>query len=171
MANITVSAPEASQAGSIVYSETVGLGWQHSSWSNVTTNLASPNAYTGQNGIEVQTFAQWGRLHLLAQSGFVFNTAGYDTLSFVLNIGKDESEDLYIGLIDLNGNVIQYRALNDVAYVEYGAFPKYEWRYVRIPLLDLGGMNRNVYGIEIQSINPATFHVDVVKFEQNGGCQ
>lgn len=170
-AAITVSAPQASQAASIAYSESVGSGWRYSGWEAVTTNLVSPNAYAGQRGIEVRTHGAWGRLQMLVQGGFKFSTAGYDILSFALNIGKREGERLYVGLLDVNGNIMQYRALSNVAYVEHGAFTQNLWTYVRIHLSHLGGMNQSVYGVEIQSLDPATFYLDNIKFEQNGGCQ
>ncbi|MDO8572145.1 MAG: hypothetical protein Q7S11_00045, partial [bacterium] len=172
---VTVTAPlppQASQAGSIVYSETIGWGWDVGTWPNVIVNPASPNAYRGDNGIEMQTTAQWGRVQLLAESNFKFNTTGYESLSFAINIGANEEEDLYVGLLNVSGGVLQYQNIRN--YAENGTLNSYQWKHIRIPLSALSGLNTDVYGVEIQSTNPTTLYFDEVQFElngTNGGCQ
>ena len=170
--NVSVTTPPPIiQAGNILYSESVGTGWFSGGWANTNVNLASTAAYYGQNGIEISTLAQWGRFQFISLPGYEFNTANYDTLSFFINIGKRENEDIYVTLLDASAMPLQYVSLNNVLYVDHGVFNQYLWTYVRIPLSALGGSNRKVYGLEIQSSNPATFYLDEVKFESNGGCQ
>lgn len=159
--------PQYNQAGAIVYGQEVGWGWQHSGWSNVTTDLASPMTYAGPNAIKVTTGAQWGRLQLTAQSGFAFNTASYNTLIFALNIGKYEGEVLYVGLIGSNGSVIQYASLG--TFTGSGTLDAYQWQPVSIPLSALGVSGANIFGVEIQSSNPSTFNVDEIVFLNTSG--
>jgi hypothetical protein len=81
----TVNVVQASQAGAIVYSETIGWGWDVGAWSGLTTNPASPIAYRGTNAIEMKTVGQYRRLPLITESAFRFNTAGYQAISFAIN--------------------------------------------------------------------------------------
>jgi hypothetical protein len=87
-------------------------------------------------------------------------------------IGAYENEDLYVGLLDAGGSIISYQ--NIKTYAENSALNSYQWKHIRIPLTALGAANTIVSGVEIQSINSATVHVDEVAFEPNGtngGCQ
>ncbi len=168
----TVNVVQASQAGAIVYSETIGWGWDVGTWSGLTTNPASPIAYRGTNAIEMKTVGQYRRLPLITEPAFRFNTAGYQALSFAINIGAYENEDLYVGLLDAGGSIISYQ--NIKTYAENSVLNSYQWKHIRIPLTALGAANTIVSGVEIQSINSTTVHVDEVAFEPNGtngGCQ
>jgi hypothetical protein len=173
--NVTVTAPPPptiSQAGAMVYSETVGFGWFSGGWANTTNNFVSPNSYRGINGIEMKTTSQWGRTQILASPNFIFNTTNFGSLSIALNIGGYELEDLYVSLLNANGTAIHYENIKN--YVVNGTLHSYLWNQVRVPLSVLNGVNSNVYGVEIQSTNPATLYFDEMQFEPtgtNGGCQ
>ncbi|MDO8572142.1 MAG: hypothetical protein Q7S11_00030 [bacterium] len=137
-------------------------------WQEISFATSSPNAYAGNTGIEVTTLGQWGRIQLLAESNFKFTTTGYESLSFAINIGAYEGEELYVGLIGSNGDVIAYKMVSP--YTGSKTLDAYQWQPVYVPLSDLGVSSTDVYGVEIQSSTPATFYVDEIQFlNTNGG--
>ncbi len=167
-ATVTVTPPQLSQASASVFSDATGSGWYIGSWSQVTIDPASDTAYgSSSNGMQVQVATpNYGRVQLIANQGYKFNTTGTNYLSFAVNIGKYENEALYVGLLGSGGSVIQYVEL--APYITPNAtthrFEAYQWQTVNIPLSDLVAVNTDVYGIEIQSINPSTFFVDEILF-------
>lgn len=165
---VTAVPVQFTQASNIVFGDSIGNGWYIGSWPQVVTDPASDTAYLGDNGVQVQIATpNYGRLQILAWQNYKFNTANYNYLSFVINIGKYETEDLYVGLINSSGAVIQYVSLKN--YTASLTLDAYRWQVVNIPLSALGIVSAtDIYGIEIQSTNPATFTVDEINFK--GAC-
>jgi hypothetical protein len=152
-----------------VFQDATGPGWYIEQWSGVTNNPTSPFSQSGEYGIMTTTTSQWGRVQLTAWANYRFNTAGYDTLSFWLNVGKNEDEVLYVGLLNSGYSVTTYVPLSTLQ--DFRPYRSYEWRFVSIPLATLGATNIDIYGVEFQSANPATWSIDELKFSStNGVC-
>jgi hypothetical protein len=169
----TTATPAWSSAVPDVFLDESGSGWYLETWSGVMSNPLSPAAYRGDNSLEVKTTAAWGRVQFTTWANYRFDTLGYNSLSFWVNIGQSEGEVLYVGLLNSSYNVIQYVNILDPtkpAYVENRMLNSYQWKLVTIPLTDLAGANTFIYGVEIQSGNPATFNIDDLRFNQNGAC-
>ena len=152
-----------------VFLDTTGTGWYIEQWAGVTNNPTSPIAYSGDYGVESKTTTQWGRVQFTTWANYRFNTSGYSSISFWINIGQDEGEVLYIGLLNSGLAAIQYVNIANTAYIENGTLNPYQWKLVTIPLPSLGGTSTNIYGVEFQSANPATFNVDQITFN-TGAC-
>ena len=136
-----------------------------------TADPTSDTLYRGTAGMQVQTTAPYASVQLSMQPGFVFNTTGYSSLSLVLNLGTYESESLTISLLNSSGGVIQPVSLaNYTPTLTLDSSYAYRWQPISIPLIALGAVNANVYGIQIQSAAPATFFLDDVMFQPAGGC-
>jgi len=174
--NDSVAPPpvQETQAGSVVYGEEAGWGWEGLPSSGAFINLDSPLAYSGNKGIQLRTMADGGRLQLTAKTGFVFNTAGFDSLSFAYNLGTNEGELPYVGLINASGNVTSYVPVTGSTYVKhnYGTYnlPENEWVCVSVSLSAFDALNTKVYGVVFKNTHPGTIHLDYVRFETNGGC-
>jgi len=166
--NITISGSTSIQASDVIFDDAFQAGWFLGSWSQVTVNPTSDFAYQGNYGMQIQVATpSWGRAQLKTQQNYQFNTTGYNYLSFAVNIGQYEGEALYVGLLNSSGTVIRYVTLS--SYTTTGTLDAYQWQLVKIPLSDLNAVNINVYGVEVQSAQPATFSIDEVKFL--GSCQ
>jgi hypothetical protein len=165
---ITITGPTVNQTADTVFSDFLGAGWFVGAWNQVTVDAMSDLAYKGDYGMQVQVGTpNWGRVQLKAQPNFKFKTSGYNYLSFAVNIGQYEDETLYVGLLNSSGTVVHYVTLAN--YTTSGTLDAYQWQAVNIPLSDLGALNSDVYGVEIQSAQPATFSIDEVRFA--GSCQ
>ena len=169
---ITIAPPPPIQASDAVFTDAMWTGWTIGNWSQVTVDPMADTLYRGIYGMQVQIATpSSGRVQLIAQSGYKFNTAGYDSISLVLNIGTYENESLTLGLLNSSGSVIQYVSLaNYTPTRTLDNSYAYRWQPFRIPLADLGATNADVYGVEVQSVAPSTFFLDDVMFQPTGGC-
>lgn len=160
--------PTVSQAPSDIFSDNLSSGWVHSSWPSTAVNFMSPSAYRGERGIEVSTLDLYGRLHLFTDASHKFYAPGSaDTLSFAVNIGKYEGENLYVGVIGTEGTVVHNIPV--APYTGSGTLDAYQWQPVSIPLTALWAGTMDIYGIAIESANPSTFLIDEIRFETSGG--
>jgi hypothetical protein len=73
-----------------------------------------------------------------------------------------------VSLIGANGLPIQPVTLAN--YTSDQTLDAYQWQKVKILLSALNGVGTTVYGIRVQSANPATISLDEIKFELNGVC-
>lgn len=161
---VTITNPQLSQASSDVFTEALGTGWNIGGWSQVTTDPTSDTSYQGSYGMQVQIATpSWGRVQLKTNSGYKFNTAGKTHLAFAINIGKYEVESLHVALLNQGGTAIS-------SYVDITSLiDPYQWKVVYIPLTSLGvNSATDIYGVEIQSVAPATIFIDSIKFK--GDC-
>ncbi len=166
---LTITAtPGWSQPVPEVFRDTTGNGWYIEQWSGVTNNPLSPFSQSGEYGVATTTTSQWGRVQFTGWANHRFNTAGYSSLSFWVNIGKNEDEYLYVGLLNSGYSAITYKALATTS--GFTPYRSYEWKYVTIPLGELGASNIDIYGVEFQSANPATWSIDELKFNTSGVC-
>ncbi len=169
--SVTTTAPSGfAQSSANVFLDVSGSGWFLENWTGVTSNPTSPAAYHGDNSVEVKTTTQWGRVQFTSWANYRFNTAGYDSISFWVNVGQSESEVLYVGLLNSSYQAIQYVNILNPLYVEGGTLNSYQWKLVTIPLSAIVGSNTFIYGVEIQSGNPATFNFDDLRFNLYGAC-
>ena len=160
---VTVSAQQTNQSSANVFSDALGNGWYVGGWSGLTTDPTSDVSFEGDYGMRVNIATpNYGRLQLKTFQGYKHNTSGSNYLSFAINTGKSEGELFYVGLMNVNGVIIQYVDL--APYTLTRRFEPYNWQVVNIPLLDLFSVNSDVYGVEVQSIYPSTFFVDNIMF-------
>jgi hypothetical protein len=112
LTNVTVTSGQLSQASSVPFIDQFGSGWTLGSWTDVDVDIAADKFYTTPIGMRVNVeTTNYGRMQIKTSAGYKFNTAGYDSISFLLNIGQNEGEDLYIGLLNSSGAVITYKAI------------------------------------------------------------
>ena len=166
---LTITAtPGWTQPSSEVFRDTTGTGWYIEQWAGVTNNPVSPMSQNGEYGLLTTTTTQWGRVQLTAWANHRFNTTGYNSVSFWVNIGKHEGEQLYVGLLNSGYTAITYVPIaNTSGFTPYSS---YTWKYVTIPLASLGASNIDIYGVEFQSANPATWSIDELKLNTSGVC-
>jgi hypothetical protein len=164
---ITITLPPLTQASDTLFADAVGSGWVITG-SQANLNTASDVAYVGDYGLLMQTTGTSGWVWIGTQSGYGFNTSGYDAVTFAINIGTYEGENLSVSLIGANGLPIQPVTLAN--YTSDQTLDAYQWQKVKILLSALNGVGTTVYGIRVQSANPATISLDEIKFELNGVC-
>ncbi len=152
-----------------VFRDTTGNGWYIEQWAGVTNNPLSPFSQSGEYGVMTTTTTAWGRVQFTAWANHRFNpvTANVDTLSFWVNVGKNEGEYLYVGLLNSGYTVMTYVPISTTP--NFTPYRSYEWKLVTIRLDLLGASNTDIYGVEFQSATPATWSIDELKFSTQAG--
>jgi hypothetical protein len=150
------STPPTATPTAVVYDEGFASGWGSVGGFDRQVNTNSQHGFESSLGIWFRTTAVGGRVEIYPTTGCTFNTTGYHGLSFAYNLGEDEGEFPYIGLLDSSGTVFQYVSLDTQT--------PFTWQSVTFDLATLGAVDETICGLVFGTTGMGTLELDAIAF-------
>src|SRR3989344_434901 len=127
-----------------IFLDGLGADWQDWSWPNYfTTNYTT--TFKGSAALQETFPSPWTGVRFYANGGF--NTTGYQYLNLAV-YNKQTAGSLFIYAMNMNGQMIMAKNLSD--YSDSFTFPQGMWKWVRVPLYDLGCVDITINSIVIE---------------------
>jgi hypothetical protein len=152
--------PPPTPASSILFSDSFGARWTVYEW-DATHNSNLSQFYSGALGLNVNYARSWAGFQFWPTT--FFNTTGYNMLTFAIYGGAQGGQEIWVSLYDNSSNRLNH--LNLANYLVGKVLTPYNWHLVRIPLADLGGLNRIIKALEFESATATTITLDDVRFD------
>lgn len=151
--------PPVVNASSSIFTDVLRTGWTIFPW-DTTYNGDSSVHYSGSEGLQITFNRAWAGFQFWPTA---FNTTGYNALTFAIHGGQWGGQEMWVSLYDSSSNRLNH--LNLANYVVGKVLTPFTWHLVRIPLADLGGLNRTITAVEFESATAATITLDDVRFD------
>jgi len=90
----------------------------------------------------------WGPWAALSIAHRAIDITPYYWLEFYIYVGTNTQRALAVGLMDKDGELIEYKDISPW-YVDGGEFAPNQWQRVLVPLSDLSGSNTMIGGIRV----------------------
>lgn len=142
---------------STLYKDALPFGWRDTSYGSFAGNRVF-NSSVSMSGAGIQMYHPYPWTGFSLSNSFGVDTRGKNVLSFAVNGGSTGGQDLYVVLGSATNPSLGIQPV--LSYIPGNNMQPNRWYTVNIPLSDLGGVNKVVNRISIESATSTIVYYD-----------